>query len=546
MPSDITPVTPGQRPPGCPPMPRKRRLRLALAVTGAATLAAALAACSASGSDAGSSNGSRSSALIIAENEPPASFDPIQADNSTVDEVDLPAYDTLVKYNSANQVTGDLATSWTISPDGKTVTMTLRSGVTFHDGTRLTATDVKYTLDRTKKIGIDAASFITPYVSSTVTSPTALTIHLSQAYAPFLPALTRIYILNSKLVQQHAGTDQGQSWLSTHDAGSGPYELVSYSPNAQAEYKQYPGYWGGWSGQAKTVEFKYMSGGAAEASALNNGDVDLAMDIDPSDWASYAENSKYVVNKANTNVVLYVFFKMVDAPTSNKHLREAIAYAYDYQQHVTDILKGAGQKVTGVMPSGMECYDPNVTQPTYDLAKAKQLLAASGLKHVTLTMTYLKATAEMEQAATLLQSNLQQIGITLKLNAITYPQYAQDETKLSTTPELGMIYAFPAYPDPDSIMYQNFDSKFAIGGMNYGDYVNPAVNKLVEKAQTVTSTAARCSLYNQAEQIVTADYPTVNVANSQYVTVYSSRLKGYVYEASHHQTVDVYKIKVSS
>jgi len=551
MPSEVTPTAPvTQRFPGLRFTGRfsgQHRLRRVLSVAGAASLAAALAACSASGSDAGSSTGSRSSTLVIAENEPPASFDPIQADNSTVDEVDLPAYDSLVKYDDKGNVVGDLATSWKVSADGKTITMTLRGGVTFHDGTKLTATDVKYTLDRAKKIGIDADNFITPYAGSTVTSPATLTITLSQAYAPFIPALTRIYIVNSKLVQEHAGSNEGQSWLATHDAGSGPYELVSYTPNAQAEYKQYPKYWGGWSGQAKTVEFKYMSGGAAEQSALNNGDVDLAMDIDPSAWASYAEDSKFVVNKAKTNVVLYVFFKMVDSPTSNKDLREAIAYAYDYQQHVTDILKGAGQKVTGVMPSGMQCSsDPTVTQPTLDLAKAKQLLAASGLKNVTLTMTYLKATSEMEQAATLLQSNLKQIGITLNLQAITYPQYAQEETKTSTTPELGMIYAFPAYPDPDSIMYQNFDSKFINGGMNYGVYVNKQVDALVEKAQTVSSTAQRCSLYNQAESIVTADYPTVNMANSDYVTVYSSRLKGYTYESAHHQTVDVYRIKVGS
>jgi peptide/nickel transport system substrate-binding protein len=542
MPAEPTTATPG----------RKRGLRgfprpAALAVV-AVIVALGLGACSATGSDAGSSSGaaSRADTLIIAENEPPASFDPLQANNSTVDEVDLPAYDTLVKYNAAGkQIIGDLATTWQTSADGKTIMMTLRSNATFHDGSKVTATDVKYTLDRIKKLGIDVDTFITPYESSTVNSATSLTIHLSQGYAPFIAALTRIYIVNAKLVQEHAGTDDGQSWLATHDAGSGPYELVSYTPNEQAQYVQYKKYWGGWDGQAKSVIFKYMSDGAAEQSALLDGDVDLAMDIDPSSWASFAANKKYVVNKANTNVVLYVFFKMVDSPTANKYLREAISYAYDYPQHVSDILKGAGQKVTGVLPDGMECYDPNVAQPTFDLAKAKALLAKSGLKHVTLTMTYLKATSEMEQAAALLQSNLQQIGITLKLQAITFPQYAQMEEKTSSTPELGMIYAFPAYPDPDAIMYQNFDSKFIDGGENYGVYVNHAVDKLVEKAQTISSLSQRCTLYDQAQQIIAADTPTINMANSQYVTVYSSRLSGYIYEASHHQTVDVYHIKVS-
>lgn len=523
-----------------------RRRPALLACAAATSLALGLAACSASGTDAGSSSGSSSRAktLIIAENEPPASFDPIQADNSTVDEVDLPAYDTLVKYDDSGHIAGDLATSWKISADGKSITMTLRGNATFHDGSKVTATDVQYTLDRIKKIGIDVASLISPYQSTTVTSPTQLTIHLTTPYGPFLAALTRVYILNAALVEKHLGSNQGQSWLATHDAGSGPYELVSYTPNAEAQYTQYKKYWGGWSGQASTVIFKYYSSGAAEQSALTNGDVDLAMDIDPSSWASFAANKKYVVNKANTNVMLYVFFKMVGSPTANKYLREAISYAYNYSQHISDILKGAGQPAKGVLPSGMACYDPSVSQPTYNISKARQLLAQSGLKNVTLTMTYLKATAEMEQAATLLQSDLKQIGVTLKLDAITYPQYAQLETKTATTPEMGMIYAFPAYPDPSAIMNQNFDSQYIHVGQNWGDYTNPAVNKLVEKAQMLTDMSQRCALYNQAEQLIVADTPTINMSNPQYVTVYSSRLSGYHYESWHHQTVDVYRIKV--
>lgn len=524
-----------------------RRYRPALLACAAVTsLALGLAACSASGTDAGSSSGSSSRAktLIIAENEPPASFDPIQADNSTVDEVDLPAYDTLVKYDDSGHIVGDLATSWKTSADGKSITMTLRGNATFHDGSKVTATDVQYTLDRIKKIGIDVASLISPYQSTTVTSPTQLTIHLSTPYGPFLAALTRVYILNAALVQKHLGGNQGQSWLATHDAGSGPYELQNYTPNAEAQYTQYKQYWGGFSGQATTVIFKYYSSGAAEQSALTNGDVDLAMDIDPSSWASFASNPKYVVDKANTNVMLYVFFKMVNSPTANRYLREAISYAYNYPQHISDILKGAGQPAKGVLPSGMACYDPNVSQPTYNISKAKQLLAKSGLKNVTLTMTYLKATAEMEQAATLLQSDLKQIGVTLKLDAITYPQYAQLETKTSTTPEMGMIYAFPANPDPSAIMNQNFDSQYIHVGQDWGDYSNPTVNKLVEKAQMLTTMSQRCALYNQAEKLIVADTPTINMSNPQYVTVYNSRLSGYRYESWHHQTVDVYRIKV--
>lgn len=511
-------------------------LRLSTALTVGALAAAA---CGGSGDSAGP----RKQTLIIAENEPPATFDPVQADNSTVDEVVRPAYDTLVKYDQGGRLVAGVATAWTAADGGRSLKVTLRGDVTFHDGTRLTAADVKYTLDRIKKINIGVGSLLTPYASAAVDDDTHLTIRLSRPYAPFTAALTRVYLLNSKLVKANAGGDDGQKWLATADAGSGPYRLTGYTTNQEAKFTQYAKYWGGFSGQAKDVVFRYLPQAATQKSALLSGDVDIAMDIDPNDWASFSGNKAYVVDKANTNVPLYVFFKMKDSPVANKALREAISYAYQYDQHVSAILKGSGKKSVGVLPSGMNCADPSVAQPSYDPAKAKSILQGAGLSNVSLTMTYLKATAEMEQAATLLQSDLAKIGVSLKLQAITYPEYVQKLKSNKTTPDLGMIYAFPPYPDPDSILYLIFDSKFIGNGQNSGGYDNPKVDSLVERAQQLTDDNARCALYKQAQQLIAADVPSINMANPQYVTVYRSGLSGYLYEPAHHQTVDVYRIK---
>ncbi|MEU5884388.1 ABC transporter substrate-binding protein [Spirillospora sp. NPDC047279] len=508
------------------------------AVAVAAVLA--LAAC---GGGSGSGSGERKQTLIIAENEPPATFDPVQADNSTVDEVARPAYDTLVRYGAGNKIEPSVATGWKVSGDGKSIDLTLRDDVTFHDGAKLTAADVKYTLDRTKKVGIGVAALVTAYDSATVTDDTHLTLKLSRPYAPMIPALTRVYLLNSKLVQQNAGGDDGQKWLATADAGSGPYKLSGYTPNQEAKYVKHDKYWGGFDGQAQSVVFRYLPQAATQKSALLAGDIDIAMDIDPNDWASFEGNGGYTVDKADTNVQLYVFFKMKDSPVATKALREAIASAYQYDQHISAILKGAGKKAVGVLPSTMTCFDPTTPQPAYDVNKAKASLQAAGLSDVSLTMTYLKATAEMEQAATLLQSDLSKIGVNLKLQAITYPEYVQRLKTNKTTPDLGMIYGFPTTPDADAVLYQQFDSRFINNGQNSGGYDNPKVDALVEKAQGLTDENERCGLYKQAQQLIAADVPSVNLSNPKTVTVLRKGLSGYAYQPSHHQTVDVYGVK---
>jgi peptide/nickel transport system substrate-binding protein len=528
------------------PAGRRRRVRPLRLAAAALAVSLALTACG-GGGGAGSAGGAsgadaRKQTLIIAENEPPATFDPVQADNSTVDEVVIPAYDTLLRYEGS-ELSPSVATEWSFDDKGTSLSLTLRDDVTFHDGTKLTAADVKYTLDRVARLGIGVASLISAYDSTEVVDDTHVVIKLKQAYAPFASALTRVYVLNSKLVQANAGDDDGQKWLATNDAGSGPYKLVGYTANQEARFTRFDDYWGGFTNQAKDVVFRYLPQAATQKTALTSGDIDIAMDIAPNDWASM-ESAGFTVDKADTNVQLYVFFKMKDSPASNAKLREAISYAYDYDQHVSAILKGAGKKAVGVLPSGMSCFDETTPQPTRDVAKAKQILADAGLSDVTLTMTYLKATAEMEQAATLLQSNLAEIGVKLNLEAITYPQYVERLKTNETTPDLGMIYGFPAYPDPDAVLYVQFHSRFINNGQNAGGYRNPEVDKLTEQGQQATDEAERCEAYKKAQHLIADDFYSINLANSQYVTVLRKGLTGYTYQPAHHQTVDVYKIQV--
>ncbi|MFI0372274.1 ABC transporter substrate-binding protein [Actinomadura sp. 1N219] len=518
------------------------RRRAAWLAAVAAVVAVALAAGGCGGATGGT--GDRKQTLIIAENEPPATFDPAQADNSTVDEVVRPAYDTLVAYGAGNKIVPAVAAKWTVSEDGRSIDLTLRDDVRFHDGARLTAADVRYSLDRIKRLKVGVASLLTAYESTEVKGETHLTIRLTRPFAPMVPALTRVYLLNSKLVEAHKGGDDGQKWLATHDAGSGPYRVTGYTPNQEAKFARYDAYWGGFSGQAKDVVFRYLPQAATQKSSLLAGDIDIAMDIDPNDWASFESNKEFKVDKADSNVQLSVFFKMKDSPVENRALREAITYAYQYDQHIRAILKGAGKKAVGVLPSTMNCFDASVPQPAYDLAKARNTLKAAGLSGVTLTMTYLKATAEMELAATLFQSDLAKIGVNLKLQAVTFPEYVQRLKTNQTTPDLGMIYAFPPNPDTDSILYQLFDSKFINNGQNNGGYRNPQVDSLVEKAQGLTDQRERCGLYGQAQRIIAADVASVNMSNPQTVTVMREGVRGYAYQPSHHQTVDVYRVKV--
>ena len=495
-----------------------------------------------SGEPEASDAGSTPTSIVIADNEPPQTFDPIQAGNSTVNAVVIPLYDTLIDFDANNELGSRLAESWTVSDDGLNISMTLRSGVKFHDGAEVTSADVQYTLDRVKLLGVGVAGEVVAYDSTTVTDALNFTITLSSPSAPFLSALSRIYILNSALVKANEGSDSGQAWLSSNDAGSGPYTLKSYTTNQEVAFEKFPDYYRGFDGQADSVVIKYIVESATQRDALLNGDVDMAYDVATTDLPSFESNAEFSVAKKYTLVQLYIFFNTQKGETVDPKVREAIRLAYDYQSHVDSILAGNGAIAEGPLPSVMNCH-ASIAPGKQDLEKAKQLLAEAGKSNLKITMSYLSVIEEMDRAGTLLQSALREIGVELTLQTVTFPEYMEQVSTVETTPDLGMIYAFPSYPDPHSVLAINFDSQYIGGGYNYASYSNPEVDSLVREAATSTDQAARCALYEQAQEIIEGDFVSVNISNPKFVVVTRAGITGDIYRPAHHNTLDIYNIK---
>lgn len=501
--------------------------------------------CSSGGSETSGGSESTPSTIVIADNEPPQTFDPVQAGNSTVNAVVIPLYDTLIDFDANNELGPRLAESWTVSEDGLKIDMTLRSGVKFHDGAVVTSADVQYTMDRIKALNVGVASEVVAYDSTTITDDLNFTINLTEPSAPFLSALSRVYILNSALVKANEGSDLGQTWLSSNDAGSGPYTLKSYTTNQEAAFEKFADYYRGFDGQAENVVIRYIVESSTQRDALLNGDVDIAYDVATADLPSFDSNADFSVVKKDTLVQLYIFFNMQKGETTDPRVREAIRLAYDYQAHVDSILAGNGSIAQGPLPSVMNCH-ADIAPGKQDLEKAKQLLADAGKSDLKLTMSYLSVIEEMDRAGTLLQSALREIGVDLTLQTVTFPEYMEQVSTVETTPDLGMIYAFPSYPDPHSVLAINFDSKYIGGGYNYAAYSNPAVDKLVRDAAVATDQAARCEMYKEAQQIIEGDFVSVNISNPKFVVVTRAGISGDIYRPAHHNTLDIYNIKITN
>lgn len=481
-----------------------------------------------------------SGVLIIAENETPENLDPANAVNSTVNQLIIGVYDTLVQFTAGElAVSPRLATDWSVSDDGLTYTFTLRDDVVFHDGTPLTAEDVKFTFDRLQAAGAMVLNEMGPFTGAEVVDTHTVQLTLSAPFAPMLSALSRIYIVNKALVEPHMGNDNARQWLAVNTAGSGPYMVTSYMPTEAVTLEAFPGYWGGWEGnRVAEVVFRYISEPSTQMAMLRRGEVHIAPDLTVEDRLALMNTPGFTVDIGAAATPLYFQFNTASSgPTGNPEFRRMLAMTFDRELHLEAVLQGLGNMPDGPLPPGWLGHVSG-TEPDFDLDAARALVEANGWAGTRILVRYLPAIAEERAAVEQLQANLSSIGIILDTEGMTWPAQAATATSVETTSDINMIYNFPSFPDPHAILNTSFNGALTgyNGGLNWAQYSNPAVDDLLNRAAALTDPEERAALYAEAQRLIGADHVVITVSLPASVVALSDRVEGYVYNPAHHQT----------
>jgi peptide/nickel transport system substrate-binding protein len=456
-----------------------------------------LAGCAGAGGGAAAPD--RLNTLVVAYRNEVTTLDPARSDYLQVDAVDQVLYDTVIGYAHGEMVPG-LATAFTYSTDVTSLDLTLRPSATFHSGNPVTAADVVYSLDRYKTIGQGIAGQIASYDSATAPDDTHVTIKLTRPDALFMGALSRIYILDSKLVQKNAGSDNGQAWLLTHDAGSGPYQLGSSSAGT-IELTRYDHYREFDEKRPAHMTFRRIDDRATTRDELAAGNVDLGQ-IAVRDAAAFEGSRSVVAAPAPDANQAVIYFNTSKGAAANPVVRRALRAAFDYQGALKSIYNGNGTVSNGPLPTNLTCR-PDLPTAKQNLPEAQRTLADAGLAGTTLTLRYQPVFDEQVRAATLLQSNLQQIGVTLNLQPIAFADYLTTLSDFSTIPDIMLLVENSSFPDPGVMATKNFWSKSV--GTNRAAYSNPRVDALITRATSTPDAHTRCDLYAQAQTLIDAD-----------------------------------------
>lgn len=393
-----------------------------------------------------------------------------------------PIYDTLVYQAADGSFVPGLATEWTVSEDGLTYTFVLRDDVQFHDGTPFNAEAVQYNLERIKSLAAKsekAGSLIAAYKSSEVSAPNTIAVQLSAPDGFFLYALSLPYI---SMVSPTAAEQWGDEYH-LHQIGTGPFMFKEYVPEDHYTLVPNPDY--NWApsiydhqGPAylEQITWKFLPEPATRAPALEAGDVDVAIDIAPTDSGRISSSPDHsIMTAALTGQPAYWFMNTQLAPTDDIRVRQAILHAADMQAAVGAVMRSLNPVAYGPLAAVTTEYVDDVQgMYPYDVEKAKSLLEEAGWvdangdgirekdgKPLTILMST-QAWGQSKPFSEIVQSQLKSVGIDVELESLSFA--AQMEAGSSGTKNM-LFMGGSGYSAADSLRpyfhSENVDAGFA-------------------------------------------------------------------------------------
>jgi peptide/nickel transport system substrate-binding protein len=366
----------------------------------------------------------------IAENTD--SLDPQRGYTPQEGTINHATYETLVTWptNDNSEILPMLAESWTISEDGLTYTFTLRSGVTFHDGSPLLASDVVFSFLRLKHIGSNP-SFLAANIA-TIEAPDESTVVLTLATvdpifmsklasAPFSIVSEAIVTANGGSAAEDAATaDTAETFLNDTSAGTGPYILESWEQGVSTVIVRNENYWGE-APFFDRIIFQNIPEAASQAAALQVGDIDIAADITADQAGSLTASGDIVVEQVPTPSIMFLLFNQDESlggPMSNPTVQNAVRYAVDYES-ILALTGGAGVQPPSIIPVGFAGALPSDEVLSRDLDMARSLLTEAGYADgFTTDLSYPEYTLQgvaIGDVAQVIQANLAEVGITVNL-----------------------------------------------------------------------------------------------------------------------------------
>lgn len=432
--------------------------------------------------------------------------------------------DKLVDIDENLKIVPQLATSWQWSADSKALTMKLRPNVTFHDGEKLDAEAVKYSIERHKTLpGSNRKGELAPVASVDVLDPLTVRLNLSAPFAPLLAQLAdRAGMMVSPKAAKAAGDKFGQ-----HPICAGPFKFVERVKQGRMVFERFAGYWNKDAIQFDRVVYLPIVDSTARLASLQSGQFDVIERLAPSDVAAVKKDRRFGVLR-----IVEIGYQGIDINIGKSdkakatplgkdaRVREAFELSLDRDAIVQVAMEGEALPGNQWVAPGSSFYAKGVPARKRDLAKARQLLQQAGVPNVTFTLMT-PTTSDAQRLAQVVQAMAKEAGFDVKIQ----------NTEFSTSLDLAdkgdyeaYVLAWSGRADPDGNVYSHLACKQPL---NYTGFCNADFDKAVSEARVTADPAQRAKLYEQAAAIEAKELPIVYLYHRHWLWAYTGKLSGF-------------------
>jgi peptide/nickel transport system substrate-binding protein/oligopeptide transport system substrate-binding protein len=469
--------------------------------------------------------------------EPPRSLDP-----SIVDSVyeSLPVnqiFDGLVGLDPSLNVVPGLASTWTLSRDGRTYTFHLRPSVRFHDGEPLTADDVAFSIERVLAPGRErgvAFSYLLGIVGAEeyaaglrddlpgvrAIDPQTVRIELERPYLSFLEVLAMDGLL---IVPRHAVEALGDDAFERSPVGTGPFRLAHWDDD-HLHLEAYPEYFAG-APHLEGINIRFLDDDEFDAGAarFDRGELDVLQPA-TEDLDRLAEDPAVRVYRYQELSLSFLGLLTGAPPLDDERVRLAVSCAIDRESMAAQS-PAVRRLAAGILPPGMPAYSPRAEGPVFDPERARRLLeeagypGGKGLRTVRLVTTARSAAAIalVEQ----IRADLEKVGIGLKVEDVGWGEFSE---RLEDHSAPAFLLAWIAdLPDPDAFLRTLFE---AGGSANYFDFHDGETWKLLEDGAREMNPVERARIYRETEERILALAPIVPLYHTMGVVAMRENVRG--------------------
>ena len=410
-------------------------------------------------------------------------------------------FETLIKKDDKGEIIPGLAKSWE-QVDDKTIRFKLRDNVYFHNGEKLTAEDVAFSIKRaTEKPS--SASIFASFDAANTKAVDELTVDVATK-APFAAVFNYLTSTRGEILSKKAVEEMGDDQFGRNPVGTGPFMFDNWVSGTSITLKRNDNYWGEKPAYNK-LTLKFITETANRALEIEAGNADIVLDPDTGDLDRLAETKGLKVISGDSYGMSYIVFSMDDKVLSDVKLRQALSLALDLDALVESVYGNYATVNESVMPATVFSYKSQ-GKHEYNVEKAKQLLAEAGFADGLTIELNLPNGAEQQNIGVIAQSMWKEIGVTANIATASLSEIIAAGRRGDN--QVAITAATYSTGDPGHAL-SDFDTR----SDGFFRPVDKKIDELLDKGGAAYDQGERAKIYEELQDYIYHQYYMIGVAN---------------------------------